>query len=123
MDGLSFGSGLEQRYYLYLIKKKANGEIKDFKTQVRFKILKGYYHKGVKVRDIHYVADFVVERLDGTVIVIDTKSPVTRGLQHFKDKVKLLLNENPQFDFWVVVEPRKHVFNTEPLHGSGREWE
>lgn len=125
-NGLKFDSQFEYRYYLYLIRKKAHGEIKDFTTNrkhTKFQILKGYYHKGVKVRDINYVADFVITRNDDSIIIVDTKSPQTAKLQHFKDKIKLLLEQNPELDFWVVMEPQKHHFVTYLQHGSKGEWE
>ncbi len=60
--GLHCGSKKEADYYAKVQKMKDRGEIADFKFQVPFQL------EGCK-----YIADFVIEDLDGTIRVVDVK--------------------------------------------------
>jgi hypothetical protein len=86
IDGKIFASKREAKYYLLFKEKKAKGEIKDFAMQVPFELVPSQkeivtvFVKGKPVRKekvvelaVKYVADFVVEDLDGTKEVFDVK--------------------------------------------------
>lgn len=81
VDGISFQSRDEADYYLTLKAAQENGHIKSFQRQVRFNL-----HGGIK-----YIADFVIEELDGTTRVIDVKGYQT---PEFKLKLKLFLADH-----------------------------
>lgn len=87
IDGIIFASRKEGNYYLRLKDQRSRGEIKDFKMQVPFILVPSqtdfktvFDKKGLPKKkeycvelQVKYVADFVVEHLDGTFEVIDTK--------------------------------------------------
>jgi len=98
IDGIIFASKKEGNYYLRLKEQRATGEIKDFKMQVPFELVPaqrevrtvGFRKDGAPVNKervvelaVKYVADFVVEYLDGTLEVVDTK-----GMRDAKYKIK-----------------------------------
>lgn len=73
-DGMVFGSKLEMRYYLEVVKPGwESGEIRHFEVQKPFELQPKYRHGGKAVRRIVYLADFYIEYADGRTAVIDTK--------------------------------------------------
>ena len=90
IDGITFDSKAESRYYLNLKRWKQEGKVKDFQCQVPFELQPKFKDsQGKAIRDIRYVADFVVIYPDGTEDVIDVKG--SRGIltPEFKIKAKL----------------------------------
>ena len=81
VDGIEFDSKLEAKRYTHLKLLRYAKQIKDFKMQVTYPLAVN----GQKICD--YRADFVVEQLDGSVVVEDTKGFVTA---EFKLKKKLM---------------------------------
>jgi len=84
IDGIKFHSAKEAGFYVEMKRQRSNGEIKDFKMQVRYPL---------KVNDIlicTYVADFVPEYWGGGIQVIDVKSEFTRTLPEYRKKKKLM---------------------------------
>lgn len=83
-DGMFFHSIGEADYYDRLKIQKLSGDFRDFKRQVIFKI-------SINGQQItRYIADFVIERFDGTKQVLDYKSAFTRTLEPYQMKKKLL---------------------------------
>lgn len=83
VNGITFDSMMEARYYLFLLEEKKQGKIKDFKMQVPFELQPKFKKKnGKTVRAIDYVADFVID----DVTVVDVKGVET---DTFKLKAKL----------------------------------
>lgn len=101
VDGIRFSSQLEARYYQRLKLLQRIGEVTDIKLQEPY-ILQPAYElpDGTKVREIKYVADFVVSFSDGRKQVVDTKGMRT---PIYKLKKKMLLYKYPDIDF-VEVE-------------------
>src|SRR5690625_1523531 len=77
LDGHTFDSKAEARYYSQLKLRKRAGDIKDFKLQPRYRLQDGFDKNGVRHRPIDYVADFEVHHNDGSVEVIDVKGVQT----------------------------------------------
>jgi len=75
--------------------------ISGLREQVWFTLQDAFEHKGTKYRAIRYKADFVYEK-DWETIVEDVKSPVTRKLQSFKDKMKMFIKRYPNITFIIT---------------------
>lgn len=89
INGISFDSYMESRYYLYLIKLQKCGVVKDIQLQVPFVLQDAFTDEcGKKHQAITYVADFVVAYADGREEVIDVKGKVT---QTFRNKRKMFI--------------------------------
>lgn len=86
VDGITFDSKLEARFYEFVKQLKKEGKIKDFEMQSRFEIFPAYVFNDKKIRKIEYVADFIVRHHDGEFEVIDVKGVET---DVFKIKRKL----------------------------------
>jgi hypothetical protein len=77
VDGITFDSVAEGKYYLQLKWLKQAKQIKDFKLQPRFLLLESYKKNGKTVRKTEYVADFEIHNLDGTIEIVDVKGVET----------------------------------------------
>lgn len=85
IDGILFQSTGEGNFYKELKLRLLAGDIKEFKRQVPF----DFFVSGVKVAK--YIADFVVINNDGSIDVLDYKSPATAKLQSYQRAKKLML--------------------------------
>lgn len=100
-DGIVFGSKLEMRYYLEVVKPGyTSGGIRHFEVQKPFELQPKYRHGGKAVRSIVYLADFYIEYADGRVAVIDTKGhPDSVALM----KRKMFWYKYPDIDYrWIT---------------------
>lgn len=99
-DGKKFDSKAEMEYYQQLLWLKKAGEIKSINCQVRFELQPAYkLPTGKTIRNITYVADFVVGYSDGKIKVIDVKGEKT---DVYELKKKMLLYKYPDIDFEEV---------------------
>ena len=87
IDGITFDSRKEARFYMIYKQMEKDGEISDLKMQVPFELIPPIYKDEVKhlktkdkvvkklvQRAVHYVADFVfTDNLTGNTEVVDTK--------------------------------------------------
>jgi hypothetical protein len=87
IDGIHFSSRAEAKWYKIFKEQRARGEIKDFKMQVPFELVPAqreartvFDKKGnprtverVVEHAVKYVADFVVDEIDGMQTVYDVK--------------------------------------------------
>ena len=75
--------------------------VKDFDCQVAFELQPKYTNnKGEKVRAIKYIADFIVEYMDGHVEVVDVKGVRTKD---YILKKKIFEYKYPQYKFVEVT--------------------
>lgn len=90
IDGITFDSKAEGRYYEHLQKLKKSGLVEDFKMQKAFTLLDRFAHPqtGRIVRAITYKADFEVIYTDGRIEVVDIKGFLT---PEFKIKAKMFM--------------------------------
>ena len=90
LDGITFDSKAESRYYEYLLKLKKTGVVEDFEMQKAFTLLDRFAHPqtGRIVRAITYKADFEVLYADGRIEVVDIKGFLT---PEFKIKAKMFM--------------------------------
>lgn len=100
VDGIEFDSKKEAKYYLSLKLQEKAGEIKGFKMQVPFVLQPKFRTEwGTCIREIKYVADFVVEYSDGHKEVIDVKGYRTK---EYNLKKKMFLYVYPGVMFKEV---------------------
>ncbi|GAC1489835.1 MAG: DUF1064 domain-containing protein [Flavisolibacter sp.] len=82
LDGITFDSKREAKYYGQLKFRLLNGEIQELKTQVPFELNEGGTHS------LKYVADFCwLERATGEYVICDVKGYKTKV---FLKKQKLM---------------------------------
>lgn len=98
VDGHTFDSKAEAKYYQQLKSLEQAKQIKSFKLQPRYLLQEGFKKNGKTYRAIHYKADFEVHKLDGTVEIIDIKGAITKEFSikrklfemKYMDSIKLL---------------------------------
>ena len=75
VDGITFDSVAESRYYKYLLGLIAAGEVESFEMQKSYTLLDKFPHPktGKTIRAIKYMPDFEVIYSDGRVEVVDVK--------------------------------------------------
>lgn len=101
IDGITFASKDEAKYYQFLKQRKAKGEILNFELQPKFTIIPSFKYKGKTERAATYTLDFLVYNLDGTKEYIDIKG---YGTQQGELKFKLLKSLHPELDFkWIAA--------------------
>lgn len=79
LDGYSFDSKEEARYYEMLKAQKGQSLIYGFDVHPKFDLIPNFIYRGQKRRGIGYEADFSVVHLDGTVEVVDVKGMETQA--------------------------------------------
>lgn len=84
-DGIKFQSVREADEYTELTRRVRAGDILRFDRQKKY----DFIINGVKVSS--YKADFVIYHHDGSREVIDVKSPITRTLNDYVIRKKLML--------------------------------
>ena len=78
VDGITFDSKDEAKYYEALKIRKAKGEILNFELQPRFTLTNSFKKNGKTYRAITYTPDFTVYHNDGSVEYVDVKGMTTQ---------------------------------------------
>ncbi|MGG2943031.1 DUF1064 domain-containing protein [Bacillus safensis] len=78
VDGITFDSKAEAKYYQQLKWLKQAKQIKDFSLQPRFELQETFKKHDKTFRKIEYIGDFEVTNLDGSKEVIDIKGMETK---------------------------------------------
>lgn len=90
LDGYTFDSKAEARFYLKLKEQKERGEISGYQCHPRYVLLEPFTKHDVKYRGIFYEADFIVHFPNGKSEIIDVKGVRTATYQMkrqlFEDK-------------------------------------
>ena len=86
LDGYTFDSQIEARYYQRLKWLQEHKEILFFRLQPRYLLQDSFKKNGKTYRKIEYIADFEIHHLDGSIEVVDVKGMETEA---FKIKKKL----------------------------------
>lgn len=92
LDGYTFDSIAESKYYSELKMREKAGEILFFRLQPMYMLQEAFEKDGVKHRKIEYVADFEIHHKDGSIETVDVKGMQT---QVFKIKQKLFDKRYP----------------------------
>lgn len=110
IDGITFDSKAEARYYQRLKLLQKSGEIKKFDRQVPFELVPKYISpgSGKTVRSVKYVVDFVITYSDGRQEIIDVKGTETSV---FKLKAKLFMHK---FNKPLILA--KYNYRTKTFH-------
>lgn len=97
VDGNTFDSQKEARFYEALKLLKLAGEVKEFILQPEFILFDGYIRKrdNKKIRPIIYIADFRVVWADGREEIIDVKPSSQFKTRVYQLKRKLLEGRYP----------------------------
>jgi hypothetical protein len=78
LDGITFDSKDEARYYEYLKKLKAEEKILNFELQPKYELQQSFRKYGKSHKAITYAPDFLVYHLDGSEELIDVKGTETQ---------------------------------------------
>lgn len=73
VDGYTFDSMDESKYYQALLIRKAKGEIVNFEMQPKFTLIPGFKKQGKTFKAMTYTPDFLIYHNDGTEELIDVK--------------------------------------------------
>lgn len=77
VDGITFDSKDEAKYYEHLKKIKAKEEILNFELQPKYEVQPKFSKNNKKFLPVHYVADFLIYHNDGSQQVVDVKGMAT----------------------------------------------
>lgn len=105
VDGITFDSKDEARYYEYLKKKKAKGEILNFELQPKYVLIPGFKKRGKTYRPMTYTPDFLIYHLDGSEELIDVKGFST---QQGEIRRKLFDYKYPDIKLTWIARSLKH---------------
>lgn len=86
IDGYTFDSIMEGRFYVHLKQEKQKGNIIDYELQPKYVLQESFKKNGKTIRAIAYISDFLVTYKDGSQIVYDVKG---RETADFKLKKKM----------------------------------
>ncbi|MDB2075649.1 DUF1064 domain-containing protein [Clostridium paraputrificum] len=78
VDGITFDSKDEAKYYEALKIRKYRGEIQNFELQPKFTLIQGFKKNGKTYRAITYTPDFVIYHNDNSEEYIDVKGMTTQ---------------------------------------------
>lgn len=114
IDGHTFDSKAEAKYYEHLKWLQESEEILFFRLQPRYELQESFRKEGKLHRKIEYVADFEVHQLDGSIETIDVKGfettdfAIKRKLFEKKFPHKLTLLAFSQIDGgWIELDELK----------------
>lgn len=100
VDGITFDSDMEARYYAHLMSLKLKGEIERFQLQPVFELQPAFKKRGLNFRAITYKADFQVFFPDGSTHVIDVKGMETAD---FKIKKKMFEYKFREYELKLIT--------------------
>jgi hypothetical protein len=116
IDGITFDSIAEAKYYTHLKEKRDSGAIKTFKLQPSFTLQEGFKKDGKSFKPITYKADFEVIYPGDEIEIIDVKGFETAD---FKIKRKLFEKKYPhsltlmkyvkKYGGWITVDEWKRL--------------
>ena len=78
VDGITFDSKDESKYYEALKIMKYRGEIQNFELQPKFTLVKGFKKNNKTYRAITYTPDFTIYHNDGSAEYVDVKGMTTQ---------------------------------------------
>ena len=78
VDGITFDSKDEAKYYEALKIRRYRGEIQNFELQPKFTLVEGFKKNGKTYRAITYTPDFTIYHNDGSVEYVDVKGMTTQ---------------------------------------------
>ena len=103
VDGITFDSKAEAKYYSFLKRLKERGEIHDFELQPEFILQDKFKLAGKTISAIKYKADFLIHHMDGGRSVVDVKGTATKDALI---KRKLFMFRYPELPLRWVKDSR-----------------
>lgn len=98
IDGITFDSKDEAKYYEALKIRRYRGDIKGFELQPKFTLVQGFKKDGKTYRAITYTPDFIIYHNDDSEEYVDVKGMTTQQgelriklFHHFYRDLKLSL--------------------------------
>lgn len=104
VDGITFDSAIESRYFTYLKQQKKKGLVKDFECQPEFILLDKFKHNNKTIQPIKYKGDFRVIWSTGEEWIVDIKGNILT--QEFRLKKKLFHHRYPMLDLKLITEDK-----------------
>jgi len=77
LDGITFDSLSESKYYNLLLKRLQEGAIKDFSLQPHFVLMTDFIYQGEEIQGAGYTADFKIIHNDDSEEIIEIKGYAT----------------------------------------------
>ena len=105
VDGITFDSKDEAKYYEALKIRKYRGEIQNFELQPKFTLVQGFKKNGKTYRAITYTPDFVIYHNDNSEEYIDVKGMTT---QQGELRIKLFNHFYRDLKLSIVVRNLKY---------------
>jgi hypothetical protein len=105
VDGITFDSKDEAKYYEYLKMRKAKGEILNFELQPKYTLIPTFRKNGKTNRAITYSPDFLIYHLDGSQELVDVKGFST---QQGELRKKLFDYKFPDLKLTWIARNLKH---------------
>lgn len=105
VDGITFDSKDEAKYYEALKIRRYRGEIQNFELQPKFTLVEGFKKNGKTYRAITYTPDFLVYHNDGSEEYVDVKGMTT---QQGELRIKLFNNFYRDLKLSIVARNIKH---------------
>lgn len=105
LDGITFDSKDEMKYYEALKTRRAKGEIQNFELQPKFTLIEGFKKDGKTYRPITYTPDFTVYHNDNSVEYVDVKGMTT---QQGEMRIKLFHWRYRDLRLSIVARNLKH---------------
>lgn len=99
IDGITFDSQHEAKYYQQLTLLQRAGEVKQFELQPVYELQPGYKRGKKKIQPITYKADFLVTYKDGRQEIIDCKGMKT---EVYRIKKKMFEYKYPDLEIKEV---------------------
>jgi hypothetical protein len=126
IDGITFDSKLESRFYSRLKEQKDNGTIKHFEIQPRYILQEKYIvvdgavvtgsnplfdkikrkSKAKTILPIEYAGDFLITHNDGSQVVIDVKGGILTA--EFRIKRKMYMMKYPELPLILMTHVEKY---------------
>jgi len=105
IDGITFDSKDEAKYYEALKIRKYRGEIENFELQPKFTLVEGFKKDNKTYRPITYTPDFVIYHNDGSEEYVDVKGMTT---QQGELRIKLFNYFHRDFKLSIVARNLKY---------------
>jgi len=119
INGITFDSILESKYYLHLLDEKDKGNIKDFDLNPTFQLLDNIKVGNRTLRGVRYIADFTIYDNDGGVTYVDVKGNRTpefiikeKMFHHFyEDKELKVITYRKRDGGWIELHEYERLRN------------
>ena len=109
-DGIKFDSETERDFYIKLKRAKSLGRIKGFAMQVPYLIQEEFKNfKDKKEQKIEYIADYVIDLLDDSMIIVDVKGSKKTTEEVARIKQKIFMYKNKDIPIYFVAQLPKYL--------------